>query len=232
MAAGALCDDLLSLPGVERADVDGAGSSPTGIRVRLATGTDPIRVGEQVRRVLAAHGLRSELVGASADATRKATAADSMVIDDTESAHAAPPSDAASADPAALADGTTRVEPAAAHHTRVSLETVAVVESSEGTTVTVTGVGTTASVRAASSARHALDQAIVAAVAGLAGESEPLVRSVEERDIGDTTVATVVVDAGGERLAGSAVVGGGWAYALGRAAWAAFSSRATSGGIS
>ena len=55
--------------------------------------------------------------------------------------------------------------------------------------------------------------------------SIPLVRSVDVRDLGDTSVVTVVIDEDGDRLVGSSIVEGGRAYAVGRAAWAALLSR-------
>ncbi len=232
MATGVLRDELLSLPGVERADLDGAGPSPTGIRVRLGAGVDPILVGEQVRRVLAAHGLRSEVVGGSADVVQLPTESAAVTIDDTDPIPVVsdPPTTAAA--PPVHRDDRAPAVSEVPSDVGTALDAVAVVEGREGTTITVSGSGGAASVRAASASRPAVDQAVVSAVARLAGGAPPLIRSIDERDIGDTTVATVVVDAGGERLVGSAVVGGGWSYALGRAAWAAFLSRAASGGIS
>lgn len=227
MAAEVLRDDLLSLPGVERAEFDGDGISPSGIRVRLSPGMDPSVVGEEVRRVLAAHGLRSEVVGTPADAVPARIETTQVTLDDTEpvAIAAEPPAPYDEQEPEqGVSDGPS--PPAQ------GLDTVAVVEGRDGTTVTVSGTGGTASVQAARASRPAVDQAVVSAVAGLAGlAAPPLIRSIDEREIGDSMVATVVIDAGGERLVGSAVVDGGWAYALGRAAWAAFWSRGAPGGI-
>ena len=40
MAVGMLRDDLLSVPGVESAQLDGDAIAPTGVRVHLAPGVD------------------------------------------------------------------------------------------------------------------------------------------------------------------------------------------------
>ncbi|MFV9672264.1 MAG: hypothetical protein ACNYZH_03475, partial [Acidimicrobiia bacterium] len=67
---------------------------------------------------------------------------------------------------------------------------------------------------------------VVSAVAQLAGAtSTPLIRSVDVRDIGGTSVVTVVIDEAGDRLVGSAIVEGGRAYAVGRAVWTALFTR-------
>lgn len=227
MTAGLLRDDLLSLPGVERAELDGDGTNPTGVRLRLSSGVDPMTIGEEVRRVLAAHGLRSEVVGAPLEAAETVAETAPSLLDETE------PEVAAAAQTSEPSGEREWAEPVAPTPVAVHLDSLAIVEARDGTTVIASGAGGDSSVEAASASRAAVDQAIVSAVARLAGVvALPLVRSIDEREIGDTIVATVVIDAGGERLVGSAVVSGGWPYALGCAAWAAFSSRVASGGIS
>lgn len=226
MTAGLLRDDLLSLPGVERAEFDGDGTNPSGVRVRLSSGVDPVAIGEEVQRVLAAHGLRSEVVGTPSEAVPTRAETVRSTLDETEQASAATEAPAPRAE-------REQVESVAAPSFALDFDSLAVVEARDGTTVIASGAGSDSSVQAASASRPAVDQAIVSAVARLAGvAASPLVRSIDEREIGDTVVATVVIDEGGERLVGSAVVSGGWPYALGRAAWAAFSSRVASGGIS
>ncbi len=66
VAADLLRDELLSVPGVESAVVEGDAITPQGVRVRLARGVDAAAVGEEVQRVLASHGLRSEMAPPSA----------------------------------------------------------------------------------------------------------------------------------------------------------------------
>jgi hypothetical protein len=59
--ADSLREELLAIAGIDGADFDGGVVAPDGVRVRLAAGADPIRVGEEVRKVLADHGLRSQM---------------------------------------------------------------------------------------------------------------------------------------------------------------------------
>ena len=194
MAVGMLRDDLLSLPGVESADLDGDEMAPSGVRVRLAPGTDVNAVGEEVRRVLALHGLRSE-VGVE------------------------------STDPGG-SRGTVPGSPTAVDGPHGVLQSIRVEESREGVVVGASAGDRTAEVRAAGRSDPALDQAVVGAVAALAGApSVPLIRSVDVRELDGTRVVTVMIDENGDRLVGSAVFEGGRAYAVGRAVWAALSSR-------
>ncbi|MCJ7780443.1 MAG: hypothetical protein MUQ27_06415 [Acidimicrobiia bacterium] len=192
MAVGMLRDDLLSLPGVESAQLDGDAMAPTGVRVHLAPGVDAGVVGDEVQRVLSLHGLRSE-VGEG-------------VI---------PPAPAP--DEVAVVVQTS---------VRSALTSVRVTEGRDGVFVEALADGVTVSVRAARAVGPAFDQAVVSAVAELAGATtSPLVRSVDLRDVGGTSVVTVVIDEAGDALVGSSIMDGGRAYAVGRAVWAAMSSR-------
>lgn len=190
MVVGMLRDDLLSLPGVESAELDGDAIVPTGVRVHLAAGVDAAAVGEEVQRVLSLHGLRSEV---GEDATVP-TSIDGAVVDRTPAGSV--------------------------------LTSVRVTEGRDGVFVEALADGVTVSIRSAGSAGRAFDQAVASAVAELAGvTSNPLVRSVDLRDIDGSSVVTVVFDEAGDRLVGSSIVEGGRAYAVGRAVWAALSSR-------
>ncbi len=60
MVASSLQDDLLRIPGVEGAEVDGSQDAPAGLRIRIAEGADQETVGEAIRRVLSAHGLGTD----------------------------------------------------------------------------------------------------------------------------------------------------------------------------
>ncbi|MEA3502121.1 MAG: hypothetical protein U9R47_05045 [Actinomycetota bacterium] len=201
MAVGMLRDDLLSLPGVESARIDGDAMAPTGVRVHLAPDVDAAAVGDEIKRVLSLHGLRSE-VGVNMTAP------------------VATPGEAAAVDRAVAGSGIDRATESS------GLASVRVTEGREGVYVEALADGAAVSVRAAGAAGPAFDQAVVSAVAELAGAtSNPLVRSVDLRDIGGTSVVTIVIDEAGDRLVGSSIVEGGRAYAVGRAAWAALSSR-------
>lgn len=61
MAADSLRDELMTLPGVAEAEVDAEGGAPSGVRVKLLPDADPQRVGSEVQRVLASHGMRSRV---------------------------------------------------------------------------------------------------------------------------------------------------------------------------
>ncbi len=190
MAVGMLRDDLLSVPGVESAQLDGDEMAPTGVRVHLVAGVDPGAVGDDVQRVLLLHGLRSEVGGGT-------------VIPGPD-------------DPPDIG----RVS------TDAMLTSLRVTEGRDGVVVEAVAGDVAVSVRAAGAAGPAFDQAVVSAVSELAGATSiPLVRSVDVRDIGGTSVVTVVIDEAGDRLVGSAIVEGGRAYAVGRAVWAALFTR-------
>jgi len=60
VSSRSLEDDLLDIPGVEGAELDGAGNSPAGLRIRIAEGADQRTVGEAIRRVLTKHGLGTD----------------------------------------------------------------------------------------------------------------------------------------------------------------------------
>ena len=205
MAVGMLSEDLLGLPGVEHAELDGDPIAPAGIRVRLRHGADASTVAGEVRKVLAQHGLRPET----------ATHVESPPLPDRRGD--------TSIDPR-LADGedASTVEPVA----DVGLAAVGIVEAPDGVTATAIGPAGDASVRAAGWSTPAIDQAVIFAVAELAGAAtRPLVCSVDERVLDGTSIVTIVIEESGVRQVGSAVVRSGRAYAVGRAVWAALSSR-------
>jgi len=58
--ATSLQDDLLRIPGVEGAEVDGSQDAPAGLRIRIAEGADQQAVGGAIRRVLSSHGLGTD----------------------------------------------------------------------------------------------------------------------------------------------------------------------------
>ncbi|MCJ7779980.1 MAG: hypothetical protein MUQ27_04075, partial [Acidimicrobiia bacterium] len=165
-------------------------------RVHLAPGVDVAVVGDEVQRVLSLHGLRSEVgEGAMAAVAGPAPAPEEVAVVVQTSV-------------------------------RSTLTSVRVTEGRDGVFVEALADGVTVSVRAAGAAGPAFDQAVVSAVAELAGATtSPLVRSVDLRDVGGTSVVTVVIDEAGDALVGSSIVNGGRTYAVGRAVWAAMSSR-------
>ena len=204
MAIGMLREELLSLPGVEHAELDGDPIAPAGIRVRLSDDVDPSTVADDVRRVLAAHGLRPDIDGEEPQPQTS----------DAEASSNEPP----------LTDGEHAPDIVVTMSRRLS--SIGITEERDGVVVTATGPSGAVSVRAAGVSVPAIDQAVVGAVAGVFGTvARPLVCSVEERDLDRTSIITLVIEESGERLVGSAVVRSGRAYAVGRAVWAARSSR-------
>jgi hypothetical protein len=59
--ANTLQEELLAIPGIAGAEIEGERDHPQGVRVQLAAGADADHVGREVQRVLAAHGMRSQL---------------------------------------------------------------------------------------------------------------------------------------------------------------------------
>jgi hypothetical protein len=54
-------EELLAIAGIAGAEIEGERDHPHGVRVQLAAGADADLVGREVQRVLAAHGMRSQL---------------------------------------------------------------------------------------------------------------------------------------------------------------------------
>jgi hypothetical protein len=60
VVTSSLQDDLLDIPGVEGAEIDGSQEAPAGLRIRIAEGADQETVGTAIRRVLSSHGLGTD----------------------------------------------------------------------------------------------------------------------------------------------------------------------------
>lgn len=195
LTADLLRDQLLNLPGVESAVIEGDALTPEGVRVRLSAGVDAASVGEAVQRVLAAHGLRSEM---------------------------APPGEAITVE---VDTAPVPRRPGRHIERRETLATVSVAWAPDRVTVRAeTTSGRTAD-RAAHPSGPRLDEAVIGAVSELAGVSPaPIVLSIEEREVDGTQVLTIVVEDGRDRYVGSCVVDGGRPFALGQATWMAMKS--------
>jgi hypothetical protein len=213
VGVGTLRDDLLSLPGVEQAEIDGDPVAPAGVRVRLSPGVDPATIGEEIRRVLTMHGLRHESgLVAEPPAVDVGSSSVSGEADPVQSGHE-------------LRYGEAEVTETPAPGEE-GLDWVSVTEGRDGIMVTAASPTDEATVFAAGSSELAIDQAVVSAVAELAGTvSLPLICSLDQRDLAGTPVVTVVLEESGLRLVGSAPIEGGRAYAVGRAVWMALSAR-------
>ena len=288
-------DDLLRIPGVEGAEVDGSQDAPAGLRIRIAEGADQEAVGEAIRGVLSSHGLgtdtqlpgedtsspateleRSSIavmtsddeelssesdlgdqeVGAVIDLTDKASEAiaseedaaddfsddDNFGDDDNDEVEPADSTGAGEddlvppfveqrrpvADRGAAEDVDVEVEEAhastdAARDSIARIDSVAVVEGRSGIIVTVTASNRTEMSHVASSSEGGVEAAVVKAAARLVDPSspDPIVVEIEDRRVEGVDIVMIVLDMDGELCAGSAVVGAGRAFALGRATWAA-----------
>ena len=198
MGAQSLREQLLALPGVAEAEVDGDDGAPLGVRIRLASEADAESVGGEVQRVLAARGMRSR-VGAGDE----------------------PPPLPPLFGPAGQESA---APPVSAARPGNSLKSVLVEESSSGLQVTVVGSDGRRAARNAEASEEGLVAAVIAAAGMLVAGAEPRVLSVEWASVDGSRAVTMVLEGtGGRRGAGAALVRGSRAYAVARAAWSALS---------
>lgn len=198
MAAQSLREQLLALPGVAEAEVDGDDGAPLGVRIRLSSEADAESVGGEVQRVLAARGMRSR-VGAGDE----------------------PPPLPPLFGPAGQESV---APPVSAARPGNSLKSVLVEESSSGLQVTVVGSDGRRAARNAEVSEEGLVAAVIAAAGMLVAGAEPRVLSVEWASVDGSRAVTMVLEGtGGRRGAGAALVRGSRAYAVARAAWSALS---------
>ena len=307
MVASSLQDDLLRIPGVEGAEVDGSQDAPAGLRIRIAEGADQEAVGEAIRQVLRTHGLGTDTqlpgeqtsetapepvvaaereassvavmtsgevdspvsahledleVGAVIDLTDRPSAipaADEQGTDEHASpaisqvSQAAEPAEPASSQagspeepeepeesnivppfveprPSVVSeelsdaqDEDDQPSPIPSRDSVARFDSVAVVEGRSGIIVTVTASNGAEMSHVASSSEGGVEAAVVKAAASLVDPTspDPLVVEIEDRRVEGVDIVMIVLDMDGELFAGSAVVGAGRAFALGRAAWAA-----------
>jgi hypothetical protein len=244
--AGSLRSDLLDIPGIEAAEIEGDVLTPAGVKVRLAPGADAARVSEQVQKVLAAHGLSSEL--SAGDRASQSTAPPERILaaapepkvsppggDETEDDRGAAEDIDAHGEEHAPSGGEEQAEPPllviehSAPLPRTTprfLSSIAVEEDHTGVAVVATADEETATRRARPDGRG-LDEAVVAAVCALFDPDlpVPVVVSISDQQVEGSAVLTVVLDVADRRVAGSTIVEGGRPYAVGLAAWAALSAR-------
>lgn len=203
-----LLEALLSIVGVADAELEEPSeANPLGVRVRLAEDADSAAVAEAVRAVLASHGLRGRL----------ATPAPS------EQTVPLPPSSTPPdwIDRPWVIGGTGPL--GAGTTARGVLQRVSVEEGRELVNVTVATSDGRHAVRSALPTDEGVQAAVVAAVGALFDPTlpTPVLVAVEEALLGGRPVITVVLDAEGGRLVGSATVGAHKAFALARAVWSA-----------
>jgi hypothetical protein len=202
VAAQSLRDELLALPGVAAVELDGEGAAPSGVRVRLAPEADPERVGLEVQRVLASHGMRSRV--------------DDSAVAEPPPLPLAPPAPPPLEEPAPLPPG----PPAAA----VALAAVRVEESAAALEVTVVANDGRQVARRAAISEEGLAEAVIEAVGMLLVGASPRVIAVDWATANGSRVVTVVLEGpGGVKGAGAGLVRASRAYAVARAAWQALS---------
>jgi hypothetical protein len=105
------------------------------------------------------------------------------------------------------------------------IEKVSVEEGRSGILVSVVATDGRIQTEFAASSEGGVERAVVVASARIAspGSPTPIVIEIDERRVDGVDIIMIVLDMDGEIAAGSAVVGAGRAFALGRATWAAIS---------
>ncbi len=226
MGAETLQIELLAVPGVSAAEIaTGDGAIPTGVKVSLSADADARRVGIEVQRILAAHGMRSRFSsGKEEDSPLPPSVDDSSPtppVPEVPPPVAAPPT--LSPPVAVVVEPVPEPPPNAPPAPVVELRSVSVEERMDGLTASVvmSDGGAASRVIAAGLGTEELDAAVVGAVAEAAGESVTA-KAIEWLEIDERTVVTVVVEReDGSLGAGAAVTAIGQAFAVGTATGAA-----------
>ncbi len=117
----------------------------------------------------------------------------------------------------------TSVPPSPGTSSRTTIERVSVEEGRSGIVVTVVASDGELETEMAHATEGGVERAVVLATARLAapGRPAPVVIDIDDRRIEGTDIVMIVLDNDGEITTGSAVVGAGRAFALGRATWSA-----------
>ncbi|MDA2979571.1 MAG: hypothetical protein O3B42_07420 [Actinomycetota bacterium] len=112
-----------------------------------------------------------------------------------------------------------------AAHSLARIEKVSVEEGRSGILVSVVSTDGRIQTEFATSSEGGVERAVVVASARIAspGSPTPIVIEIDERRVDGVDIIMIVLDMDGVIAAGSAVVGAGRAFALGRATWAAIS---------
>jgi hypothetical protein len=206
VADQSLRDELLALPGVAEVELDGEPGAPAGVRVRLAAEADPDRVGVDVQRVLAAHGMRSRVDGSAV-----APPPPLPLMAPAPPPEEAPPPTPVPAPPAERPAG----KPAL-------LESVRVEERAANVEVTVTAGDGRQATRQGPPTEEGLAAAVIEAVGVLLVGALPRVIAVDWATANGSRVVTVVLEApDGAKGAGAGLVRASRAFAIARAAWSA-----------
>jgi hypothetical protein len=240
VASDALRAELMSVPGVASAEVDLTdASAPAGVRVRLTADADARRVGAEVQRVLASHGMRSRFAdGEDAPPAPHPEPGPVPIVAPPapmvgEPTFPPPPMEsppAPATPPEPVADEAAATVPMAAvpdppptapplRIIRGGLDAVAMEERADGLAVRVTlDDGRIGSHALMSEDAEVLDSAVIAAVAD-AVDVEVDTVATEWMEVEETSIVTVVLRlSDGAVVAGAGVVRVGRAFAVGMAA--------------
>ena len=242
MQSRSLSEDLLAIDGVEGADVDGVTDAPSGLRIRISQDADQTLVGQAIRRVLSDHGLGTDttLPGEASPRVRNADvsmASVSEIASETAEPASVTTLLAVSEDEHVdlidlVGQSTEGADSEAADASPVPelviarIERVSVQEGRRGILITVESTDGRVETVIARKADGGVDRAVVLATARLAapGAPDPVIVEIEERRVEGVDIVMIVLDRDGKMAAGSAVVGAGSAFAIGRATWAAVSA--------
>ncbi|MDH3730366.1 MAG: hypothetical protein OES13_04475 [Acidimicrobiia bacterium] len=190
-----LTEELTAIAGVEGADVSVSDAGVTGVKVRLETDADADGVGRAVQEVMVRHGVRARL-------------------------GTTPPPPPAPL--VALADYPPPSEPVVGPTVEATIAGVAVTETAKGLEVSVTATDGRIASQRCRGGEEALAEAVAIAAAELFGNGAAVLVEYRREAIAETEVVTVVIDSGsGGRLAGAAVMGAGFPFAVARAVAAA-----------
>jgi hypothetical protein len=216
--ATALRDELLAIPGIAQAEVEGD-SVVAGVRVQLELGADPDEVGAAVRRILSAHGMRPVLgeddEAATVPGPPPPPGAPGSVVSFPLVGERAGNADVAVPRPVPLPAPVPRLE-------RVVIE-----EGAFGIELRLVTVDGSSASRRLPPGSSGLDAAVVSAAGELLDSSGVALIDVHEQLIEGEPVLTVVVAGGdGARVAGAALQSGGRPFAVARATWLALRSLA------
>ena len=197
-----LQNELLAVPGVAGAEVDSE-QGVAGVRVQLSDDADAEAVGTAVRRILSEHGMRP-------------------VSPEPDSGTDGPPPPPGAPGSVVAFPLVGKPKGADAEVVREPvIEGVAVEETPEGVSVSIRSTDGRRVSKLLESGIAGMDEAVVSAVSELLGRSDARFVGASEEILGDTSVATVVVEVEGSPVAGAAVQLGGRAFAVAAATWEA-----------
>jgi hypothetical protein len=191
-----LSEELAAIAGVEDAELSFADGDVTGVRVRLEVDADPEGVGRAVQEVMTRHGVRARL------GTQPPPPPVGSVV--------------------ALADHSQGSTMAVQPMPSAEVAGVAISETTSGLEVTVRTADGREDSRRCLADDQSVAEAVTAATSELHdGEGAVLVEYLRH-EVASHEIVTVVIDGGRDgHLAGSAIVGSGFPFAVARAVWAA-----------